>query len=254
MKNLFAFGVQVLKRFGKTNASTILSVASSIGTVAAVVLCGEATVKAVRLVEEKQPEGTVEMVKTVAPVYAPTVAATALSIACGFKSNDISKKKTAALTTLLNLSESMANDYREKVVETIGEQKEREIRDQVAREKAEKQANQVAVMSRESHEGESLFFDAYSGRYFWSTHERIMKAFNDVNYKILGSFYASLNDYYEALDNPKLTPNTMGDEVGWGSPTKVEPYITTGMREDGIPYGIIDFDIDSKPRTRFDVL
>lgn len=63
-----------------------------------------------------------------------------------------------------------------------------------------------------------------------------MKAFNDVNYKILGSFYASLNDYYEALDNPKLTPNTMGDEVGWGSPTNVEPYITTGMREDGIPY------------------
>ena len=44
MKNLFAFGVKVIKSFGKTNASTILSVASSIGTVAAVVLCGEATV------------------------------------------------------------------------------------------------------------------------------------------------------------------------------------------------------------------
>ena len=39
----------------------------------------------------------------------------------------------------------MAKDYREKVVETIGEQKEREIRDQVAREKAEKQANQVTA-------------------------------------------------------------------------------------------------------------
>ena len=39
----------------------------------------------------------------------------------------------------------MAKDYREKVVGTIGEQKEREIRDQVAREKAEKQANQVTA-------------------------------------------------------------------------------------------------------------
>lgn len=109
MKNLFSTGIQVLRHFGKTHASTILSVASSIGTIAAVVLCGEATVKAVRLVDEKKPEGTVEMIKTVAPEYAPTVAATALSIACGFKSNDISKKRTAALTTLLNLSENMTN-------------------------------------------------------------------------------------------------------------------------------------------------
>lgn len=254
MKNLFATGIQVLRHFGKAHASTILSVASSIGTIAAVVLCGEATVKAVRLVDEKKPEGTVEMIKTVVPEYVPTVAATALSIACGFKSNDISKKRTAALTTLLNLSENMAKDYRSKVIETIGEKKEREIRDEVAKERAERQNNQLAAMTKESHDGESLFFDAYSGRYFWSTYERIMKAFNDVNYKILGSYYASLNDYYEALDNPKLTPNNMGDEVGWGSPTKVEPYITTGMREDGIPYGIVDFDLDSKPRSGFSVL
>ena len=39
----------------------------------------------------------------------------------------------------------MAKDYREKVVETIGEQKEREVRDQVAREKAEKQVNQITA-------------------------------------------------------------------------------------------------------------
>lgn len=254
MKNLFTTGIRVLRHFGKAHASTILSVASSIGTIAAVVLCGEATVKAVRLVDEKKPESAIETVKTVAPEYIPTVAATALSIACGFKSNDISKKKTAALTTLLNLSENMAKDYRSKVIETIGEKKEREIRDEVAKERAEKQANQLTAMTTTNHEGESLFFDAYSGRYFWSTHEKIMKAFNDVNYKILGSYYASLNDYYEALDNPKLTPNNMGDEVGWASPTRVEPYITTGLREDGIPYGIVDFDIDSKPRSGFSVL
>lgn len=254
MKNLFTTGIRVLRHFGKAHASTILSVASSIGTIAAVVLCGEATVKAVRLVDEKKPEGAIETVKTVAPEYIPTVAATALSIACGFKSNDISKKKTAALTTLLNLSESMAKDYRSKVIETIGEKKEQEIRDEVAKERAERQNNQLAAMTTANHEGESLFFDAYSGRYFWSTHEKIMKAFNDVNYKILGSYYASLNDYYEALNNPKLTPNNMGDEVGWGSPTRVEPYITTGLREDGIPYGIVDFDIDSKPRSGFSVL
>ena len=30
MKNLFGFGIQVLKRFGKTNASTILSLATTI--------------------------------------------------------------------------------------------------------------------------------------------------------------------------------------------------------------------------------
>ena len=39
----------------------------------------------------------------------------------------------------------MAKDYREKVVETIGEQKEREVRDQVVREKAEKQVNQITA-------------------------------------------------------------------------------------------------------------
>lgn len=80
MKNLFTVGIRVLKHFGKTHASTILSAASSIGTVAAVVLCGSATVKAVRIVDEKQPETTIEAVKEVAPVYAPTVVATALSM------------------------------------------------------------------------------------------------------------------------------------------------------------------------------
>ena len=50
-----------------------------------------------------------------------------------------------------------------------------------------------------------------------------MKAFNDVNYKILGSFYASLNDYYEALDNPKLTPNTMVTKLAGEVRRKLNP-------------------------------
>lgn len=250
MKNLFTVGIRVLKHFGKTHASTILSAASSIGTVAAVVLCGSATVKAVRIVDEKQPETTIEAVKEVAPVYAPTVVATALSIACGFKSNDISKKKTAALTTLLNLSESMAKDYREKVVETIGEKKEQEIRDEVAKERAERHIESVEN-SVVTGNGDSLFYDNYSGRYFRSNYEAVRKAFNDVNYRILGSYYASLNEFYEALGLPEIS---IGDELGWASPTKVEPYITTSLNEKGVPYAIIDFDVDSKPRSGYDVL
>lgn len=80
--------------------------------------------------------------------------------------------------------------------------------------------------------------DGFSGRYFTSTMERIRKAQNDLNYKLLNEVYASLNDLYEYLD---LDPIGAGDELGWTSNHQLDLSFSSTLTEGGHPCLVINF-------------
>ena len=80
--------------------------------------------------------------------------------------------------------------------------------------------------------------DGFSGRYFTSTMERIRKAQNDLNYKLLNEVYASLNDLYEYLD---LAPIGAGDELGWTTNHQLDLSFSSTLTEDGHPCLVINF-------------
>ena len=60
--------------------------------------------------------------------------------------------------------------------------------------------------------GETLCYDSLSGRYFKSDIEKIKKAINDVNRRMLNENSVALNEYYVEIG---LAAVGIGESVGW---------------------------------------
>lgn len=60
---------------------------------------------------------------------------------CLIGASSVNLRRNAALATAYTLSESALKEYREKVVETIGEKKEQAVQDAVAKERTSKSSD-----------------------------------------------------------------------------------------------------------------
>lgn len=182
------------------------------------VLAVQATPKAMALVEDRQEEineskyPPLEVVKTCWKCYAPAAITAVLSTACIVGSHTESTRRATALATAYKISETALNEYKDAVIETIGEKKERAVREKVA-ENALKHnpvnEDDVQITGR----GNTLCHDAVFGSYFRSSREVIERAVNAVNRQIVsGEMYASLNDFYDEMG---LEHIDIGDRLGW---------------------------------------
>lgn len=251
--NVTAFFRSVQKSVSKHSPQILTGVGIG-GMVAATVLAVQATPKAIQLVERKKKEENVEKltaietVKTTWKCYIPTVITSAASIACIIGASSINAKRHAALISAYALSETALREYQEKVVETIGEKKEKTVRDKVA----EKQIKENPVSNNEvivTGNGDTLCYDPMSGRYFNSSVEKIKRAENELNRKMLHDIfgYASLNEFYDEVG----LPNTdVGDSVGWTTDNLVDIDISTQVAENGKPSLVLVY--RSRPDYNFD--
>ena len=92
------------------------------------------------------------------------------------------------------LSESALLEYRNKVVEVVGEEKEKEIRDSIAKDRVEDRPV-ITCLGKDDY----LCYDMLSGRYFKSDIDKIQKAVNDMNYKLLNDNILSLMNSITSL-------------------------------------------------------
>ena len=193
---------------------TALGITGMIGTT---VLAVKATPKALDLIENKKEEldkdklTVVETMKATWKCYVPAAITCATSAACLIGASSVHTKRNAALATAYKLSESALIEYRDKVVETIGEKKEQSVRDAIAKDHVEKNPvtnNEVIVTDR----GYTLCYDELSGRYFYSDIEKIKKAANELNRQMLNDMYVSLNELYYELG---LEGTKLGEQMGW---------------------------------------
>jgi hypothetical protein len=191
------------------------------GMVTTTVLAVKATPKALLLMEERKREldvdklTQVETVKATWKCYVPAAISGVASIACIVGSNSVNARRNAALATAYKLSETAFAEYRDGVVETSGEKKERSVRDKVS----EKQVKDNPVSKSEvivTGKGQTLFFDPFSHRYFYSSLDKINRAANKLNYDINTSPFCNdgvtLNDFYEEIG---LAGTATGDGIGW---------------------------------------
>lgn len=160
------------------------------GMVTTTILAVKATPKAIKLIEaEKQAKhvdalSPIDTVKTVWKCYIPAAMTGVSSIACLIGSNAINAKRNAALTTVYTLSEMARNEYKEKVIETIGEKKERTIKEKVDAERIKKDpVSKKEVIITEK--GTTLCYDHVFGRYFKSDIDIINRAMNKINREIV---------------------------------------------------------------------
>lgn len=218
------------------------------GMITTTVLAVRSTPKAMTLISEEkkrlglEPEDKLkaaEVIKVTWKCYIPSAVTCATSIACLVGASSVHAKRNAVLATAYKLSETALTEYREKVIETIGEKKEQAIRDNLAKDRVEKEpVKQSEIIITET--GSTLCFDSSTGRYFKSDMEKIKRAVNEINARMLRDDYASLNDFYDEIG---IQGVKQGDELGWNRDKDglLELYFSSVLDSNGTPCLVLDF-------------
>lgn len=238
-----------LMRVAKTSITKhspeILTGIGIAGMITTTVLAVKATPKAIRLIEEaKEEKGEdltkVETVKTCWKAYIPAAATCVASTACLIGASSVSIRRNAMLATAYKLSETAFSEYKEKVVETIGDEKEKIVREKVSEERIKKNPisrNEIIMTDY----GDTQFYETLSGRYFKSDIEEIKKVVNYLNKDMLQDMFGtiSLNEFYDELELERID---LGDELGWRvDKGLIEIDFTSKIADNGKPCIVLDY-------------
>lgn len=234
-----------IRKFASKRSPEILTGIGIAGMITTTILAVRATPKALELIEEQKEEESVdelssfEVVKVAWKPYIPAMVTCVVSTACLIGASSVNTKRNAALATAYKLSETALSEYRDKVVKTIGEKKERIVRDKVAEERVKKNPvskNEVIVTGN----GKTLCFDPISGRYFMCSIETIKKAENTLNKQMLHdiSGYVSLNEFYDELG---LDHTSVGDDLGWNTDQLIDINFSSQLNDNGEPSVVLDY-------------
>ena len=215
------------------------------GMVTTTILAVRDTPKALCLIEEAKDEKgeeltAVEKVKACWKCYIPAAVTGVLSIGCLIGANSVNARRNAALATAYKLSETALSEYKEKVIETIGEKKEETVRESIDKDRLDKKpidSAQIVVTGK----GKTRCFDPISGRRFESDIERIKKAENELNKRMLHDMfgYVSLNEFYDEIG---LERTSNGEDLGWNvGKGLIDIHFSAQVDEDGQPCIVIDY-------------
>lgn len=218
------------------------------GMVTTVVLAVRATPKALENIEkkkkdEKKDKLTVgETVKATWKCYIPTAITGVTSAACVIGANSVNTRRNAALAAAYKLTETAFTEYREKVVETIGEKKEQVVHDKIAEDRVAKNpVSSTDVIITEK--GNTRFMDGISGRRFLSDMDKIKRAVNEINYRITTDFcgYVTLTEFYDEIGLPGTD---ISDELVWRCDRGLLELRTSAqIDEDGVPCIVLSYAI-----------
>lgn len=240
--------VHSTKKAAVDNAPALLTAVGVAGTVTTAYLTGKASFKAYEYLHDEHELKRVttrdatavltpkEKLLTVWKLYIPAAAVGIGTITAIVFANRIGTRRAVAMAAAYSISEKAYSEYREKVVETIGKNKEEKLRAEIQQEKVK----QNPPPDIEMMQGDVWCKDAHSSRYFPSTMEKIKKAQNDTNYEVLNQGYASLTDFYGRLDLEKTKES---DDIGWNSDNLLEIMFTTTISDKGQPVLVMDFTV-----------
>lgn len=221
------------------------------GMLTSTVLAVKATPKALDILAEQEDRelSKVDKVKLTWKCYAPAAIGYCASAACIIGANSVNTKRNAVLAGAYKISESALLEYRDKVKEVIGEEREKEIHAKIAEDRRCKEPeNQGNVIL--TGKGDVLCYDMYSGRYFKSEMDEINAILNELNYKLMQDNLLALNDFYDALG---LQPITTGYDHGWNvDDGLIKIYFTSTLADNGVPCLALHF--DNLPRYGYDRL
>lgn len=254
-------------RAAEKKAPTLLMAAAVGGVVATAVFSFKAAPKAKDIIEgkrkdlesipddDKETKKTVviETVKELTPVVAPMVISGGMTIACIIFAHSVNYRRQLALTAAYNIADASLKEYQESAKKIVGPKKLQQIKDDVFQKRIEENppSKNTIVLSGN---GDMLCCDSFTGRYFRSNPEAIRKAVNELNMRLMGEYYVSVNDFYDILNVPELKPVKYGDDVGWniGDGDLVEVVFSSFLTDNEEPCLYLDYMIE--PRWDYRIL
>ena len=278
----------------RKHSPEILMVAGVIGTVAGAVMACKETLELEDVLDECKQEKmeleeqyamceeysedalkkdqvklTIKQAVKIVKLYAPSVIMEATSIGVIFASNDIMRKRNASMAAAYATLNSMYKRYRQNVIESYGEEVDKDMRFGVKHEKVteiDEDGNKVKIDARIVDLDNTALaisdysrffqmgckgFDASSGRYNLLYLKGIQAMFNN---KLIADGYVMLNDVYRELGFDTIPE---GWSIGWvydeANPIG-DNYIDFGLYEarnknqravnDWEPVILMDFNVD----------
>lgn len=248
--------IKTLKAGVSKRSPEILTGIGIAGMVTATVLAVKATPKAIKLLDHERRNRSKEhfdeeigewvgdaftkrdIVSITWKCYIPAAVTGAVSIACIIGASSVNARRNAALATAYQLSTTALSEYKEKVIETVGEKKEKVVREAVAKDKLEKKpASKSDIIVTDN--GNTLCYDAISGRYFRSDMDSIRKAVNELNRRMISENYISLNDFYSEIG---VGCTRLGNELGWNlDDGLIDLDFSSQLTDDGRPCIVVDY-------------
>ena len=278
----------------RKHSPEILMVAGVIGTVAGAVMACKETLELEDVLDECKQEKmeleeqyamceqysedalkkdqvklTIKQAAKIVKLYAPSVIMEVTSIGVIFASNDIMRKRNASMAAAYATLNSMYKRYRQNVIESYGEEVDKDMRFGVKHEKVteiDEDGNKVKIDARivdldntalaisdysRFFQSGCRGFDASSGRYNLLYLKGIQAMFNN---KLIADGYVMLNDVYRELGFDTIPE---GWSIGWvydeANPIG-DNYIDFGLYEarnknqravnDWEPVILMDFNVD----------
>lgn len=265
----------VIKAFSKQHSPELLVGLGIAGMATSTLLAVRATPKATkkieqaisdendRLIDEAFAAGhencsqitrlkTPQVIKACWKDYIPAAITGVAGAICIIGGTNITLRRNAALVTAVKLSEVTIKDlqeYKNKVVETIGEEKNDEIETKLDKEHLDRAvaANPTINMDSAfvSGNGPILYLDDIGGQWFRSDKETIREAINSLNFKMNNENSVSLNDLYDLLG---VRNTRAGNALGWNTNNgMIEPRFSSHLTSTGVPVVVFATRVDPRP-------
>lgn len=233
------------QKFASDNSPLILTVLGGVGVAGTAILSARAGFKAAMILEERREFynlrrgagepfhkfSTQEQIALTWKQYAAPCGVGLLTVAAVVGSNHIGTSRAAALATAFKLSEKRFAEYKGRVVEKLGVNKEQQVVEAVAKDRvAQNPPNEGNTIIVSTSAGRQLFEDSWSGRYFETTMDDVKNAVNQLNFQLNHHGHASLTDFYDLLGLQKTAGS---DEIGWNSDALLDVIYTPVLHDDG---------------------
>lgn len=205
-------------QFMSKNSNVLLTVVSALGVVTTVWVTINGTIKAVKLVEEKQVHGTKEVIKTVWKCYIPTIGMVILTTTAILCNGKINAKRLAVLTSAYSGSVETIKKIEEKMSEQIGPKKTQKAVDEanteIAKEHLPDRKEDVVATGK----GNQLFYLKSTGQWFYSDYNGIelaeLKINNEIE-KIRREDWGEVLPVSFVQESLGLSVTDMGEYMGW---------------------------------------
>lgn len=201
--------------FFKKHGGTILTFLSVGGVIGTSYLASKAALKAKNELETLGEDAPLkEKIRTVAPIYIPTVAVGAATIACVLGANTFSRKQQASALAAGAILEQTYKKYKDKAEELLGKGK-------VEEEIVKDDLDDNPPWDTPDKDKRLFYYNYYEngeypeyGSYFEATPEEILKAEMELNRIFIIRKKATLKDFFKLLgfDTSKIEGI---DNLGW---------------------------------------